>query len=143
MEITLRIQAPELTAALFALANATEKHLSNGAMAMDALDHHNNPQPLPTHLSPNSSADPAETDKPKRNRSSSNPEADPELATQSDTEASASVPTIVELRAKAQEKGTAKGKDAIKSLLSEFGYESISTIPEEKRADFLTALEAL
>ena len=54
------------------------------------------------------------------------------------------VPTVVELRAKAQEKGkTPEGKKAIKALLDEFGSKSISDVPEEKRAAFLAALEAL
>jgi hypothetical protein len=54
------------------------------------------------------------------------------------------VPTVVELRAKAQEKGkTPEGKKAIKALLDEFGSKSISDVPEEKRSAFLAALEAL
>ncbi|SDG48400.1 hypothetical protein [Desulfosporosinus hippei] len=54
------------------------------------------------------------------------------------------VPTVVELRAKAQEKGTTpEGKKAIKALLDEFGSKSISDVPEEKRAAFLLKLEAL
>ncbi|MBO8164676.1 MAG: hypothetical protein H0Z34_13325 [Brevibacillus sp.] len=54
------------------------------------------------------------------------------------------VPSVVELRAKAQEKGkTPEGKKAIKALLDEFGSKSISDVPEEKRAAFLAALGAL
>lgn len=54
------------------------------------------------------------------------------------------IPTVVELRAKAQEIGkTSEGKKAIKDLLNKFGSKSISDIPENKRAAFLRALEEL
>lgn len=54
------------------------------------------------------------------------------------------IPTVVELRAKAQEKGeTTEGKKAVKALLNEFGSKSISHVPEEKRAEFLARLEEL
>lgn len=54
------------------------------------------------------------------------------------------IPTVVELRAKAQEKGTTpEGKQAIKALLDSFESKSISDIPEEKRVAFLRKLEAL
>lgn len=54
------------------------------------------------------------------------------------------VPSVVELRAKAQEKGTTpEGKKAIKELLVEFESKSISDVPEDKRAAFLNRLEAL
>lgn len=53
-------------------------------------------------------------------------------------------PTIVELRAKAQEVGiTPEVKKAIKTLLDEFKSKSISDVPEEKRAAFLARLEDL
>lgn len=54
------------------------------------------------------------------------------------------VPDVIELRAVAREKGkTAEGKKAIKALLDEFGFKNISEIAEEKRAEFLVALEEL
>lgn len=54
------------------------------------------------------------------------------------------IPTVVDLRAKAQEKGTTpEGKKAIKTLLDKFGSKSISDVAEEKRVDFMHALEAL
>ncbi|MTI56127.1 hypothetical protein [Geosporobacter ferrireducens] len=54
------------------------------------------------------------------------------------------IPTVVELRAKAQEKGdTTEGKKAIKALLDKFNSKSISNVPEKDRAAFLSALEAL
>lgn len=53
-------------------------------------------------------------------------------------------PTVVELRAKAQEVGTtAEAKKAIKELLNNYGSKSISDIPEDKRAAFMAALEAI
>ncbi|GEO27053.1 hypothetical protein AAC03nite_28380 [Alicyclobacillus acidoterrestris] len=54
------------------------------------------------------------------------------------------IPTVVDLRAKAQEKGsTPEGKKAIKALLEEFESKSISAVPEERRAEFLARLEAI
>ncbi|OME86506.1 MULTISPECIES: hypothetical protein [Paenibacillus] len=54
------------------------------------------------------------------------------------------IPTVVELRAKAQEVGKdAKKKPAIKKLLGEFESASISDVPEEKRIAFMAELEAL
>jgi len=54
------------------------------------------------------------------------------------------VPTVVELRAKAQEIGkTPEGKKSIKDLLVKFGSKSISDIPDDRRAAFLRALEEL
>lgn len=53
-------------------------------------------------------------------------------------------PTVVELRAKAQEKGkTPEGKQAIKALLDKFNSKSISNVPEVDRAAFMAELEAL
>lgn len=54
------------------------------------------------------------------------------------------IPTVVDLRAIAQEKGkTPEGKKAIKALLDEYESKSISNVPEEKRAAFFAALEGL
>lgn len=54
------------------------------------------------------------------------------------------VPSVVELRSMAQEKGkTPEGKKAVKALLVELESKSISTVPEEKRAEFLAELEKL
>lgn len=54
------------------------------------------------------------------------------------------IPTVVELRAKAQEVGTTPdAKKAIKALLDEFGSKSISDVSEDKRAAFLKRLEEL
>ncbi len=51
------------------------------------------------------------------------------------------IPTVVELRAKAQEKGgTPEGKKAIKALLDAFGSKSISDVPEDRRTEFLQKL---
>ena len=54
------------------------------------------------------------------------------------------IPTVEELKKAAVEKGkTLEGKVAIKKLLASFESPSISAIPEDKRAAFLTALEGL
>ena len=56
----------------------------------------------------------------------------------------ADIPTLVDLRAKAQEKGkTAEGKKAIKALLDKYDSKSISNVPEEVRVAFMADLEAL
>jgi hypothetical protein len=69
-----------------------------------------------------------------------------EIPNKSQTEdpISAAVPTVVELRAAAQEKGkTPEGKKQIKNLLNSFDSKSISAVPEDKRVAFLAALEEL
>ncbi|KEQ22333.1 hypothetical protein [Paenibacillus tyrfis] len=54
------------------------------------------------------------------------------------------IPTVVELRAKAQEVGTTpEAKKAIKALLDEFGSKSISDVPENKRHAFMSGLAGL
>lgn len=54
------------------------------------------------------------------------------------------IPDAVTLRAAAQEKAkTPEGKAAIKELLKQYDSKSISTIPEDKRADFLKDVEAI
>lgn len=54
------------------------------------------------------------------------------------------VPTVVELRAAAQEKGNSpEGKKAIKDLLNRFGSPSISALRDDQRAAFMAALEEL
>lgn len=68
---------------------------------------------------------------------------DEEAGTDGDTE-EVEIPTVVELRAKAQEVGKdPKKKPAIKELLGKFESASISDVPEESRAAFMAELEAL
>ena len=50
------------------------------------------------------------------------------------------VPTVEELRAKAQ---AVEDKAAVKALIKEFGAKNITTIPEDRRAEFLARLEEL
>lgn len=53
-------------------------------------------------------------------------------------------PTVVELRAKAQEVGQdAKKKPKIKELLNKYDSPNISEVPEDKRAAFMAELGAL
>ena len=84
---------------------------------------------------------------PKESEKAEEPEESEESA-EEESESSDSddeyVPTVVELRAKAQEVGkTPEAKKAIKALLDEFGSKSISDVPEGKRAALMAALEAL
>lgn len=66
-----------------------------------------------------------------------------EVGTDGDTE-EVDIPTVVELRAKAQEVGKdPKKKPAIKELLGQFECASISDVPEEKRIAFMEELENL
>jgi hypothetical protein len=72
-------------------------------------------------------------------------DAPPEKTTPAtDSVQSENVPTDVELRAKAKEKsGTEAGKSAVKALLAEFNSQAITKVPTEKRAEFMSRLEAL
>ncbi|MBT2288001.1 hypothetical protein J7E73_02420 [Paenibacillus albidus] len=65
-------------------------------------------------------------------------EKEPETTTSGDFEV-----TVEDIRAKAAEVGQSGKKDEIKALLGEFKVKTISSVPAEKRADFLAALEAL
>lgn len=105
--------------------------------------------------------EPDKTEKPKRtSRAASKPEpakqSDPEPANTSDDEPDqepettggdeeeTEVPSVVDLRAAAQEKGkTPEAKKAIKALLDKYGSKSISDVPEKKRAAFLAELNEL
>lgn len=59
-----------------------------------------------------------------------------------ETKAEQDIPSIEEIRAKAQALGTEK-KAEIKALLDEFGAKNLSTLPENRRAEFLARLEEL
>jgi predicted lipid-binding transport protein (Tim44 family) len=95
----------------------------------------------------------AQSDKPKRQRKQQDkpadapapapaPEPEPDSEEEPQQDSQADVPTVVELRAKAQEVGsTPEAKKAIKALLDKFGSKSISDIPEDKRADFMAELD--
>ncbi|WGV57816.1 hypothetical protein QIH01_20305 [Brevibacillus brevis] len=64
--------------------------------------------------------------------------------TDKDTGGDEDIPTVVQLRAKAQEIGkTAEGKATIKALLEKFGSKSLSDVPDEKRAVFMAELDKL
>jgi len=94
----------------------------------------------------------AQVEKPKRPagvKPEPEKEADPEPVQESENEDSTPddsdvpIPSLVELRAKAQEAGKAAGKPAIKALLDKYNSASITDVPEDQRAAFLAALEAL
>lgn len=100
---------------------------------------------------------PVESEKPKRNSSKSTHKQEekkseldeklvPEVTDQdsSESEDTEKVPTVVELRAKAAEKGqSTEGKKQVKALLDEFGAKSISEVEEADRASFMKRLEEL
>jgi len=61
-------------------------------------------------------------------------------ASQDDVE----IPSVVDLRAKAQQVGQdSKKKPKIKALLDKYGSPNVSEVPEDKRAAFLADLEKL
>lgn len=133
MNITLHIEAAnpaELQEAIAGLAGIT----NSPVVAPKS-------EPEKTKRTSRVTADPDKQPDPKQNVESDAPketvEETPDLGTEE-------IPTIVELRAKAQEKGTtAEGKKAIKALLDEFECKSISNVPDEVRAAFMQKLEAL
>lgn len=97
----------------------------------------------------NESPDTKQDTKLPKQKTKPDPVPDPEEETTSDVASEEetiveNIPSVVDLRFKAQEKGkTAEGKKAIKALLTQFESKSISDVPEEKRAAFLAELEKL
>ena len=142
MQITITVNAPEIASAIHALAKALEVNAAGtlsakNAMATtmtvlaDALE--DNAKVVQPTTAP---AAPAETP--------SNLAPATNLEGETPDKVEEKIPTVVELRAMAQQKGgTADGKKAIKALLNEFESKSISDVPEDKRAAFLVKLEAL
>ncbi len=133
MNLTLNIQAEtpeEITAAVIKLA------ATMGTTPFTATD---SGKAAP-RASKQTTIKPAKPDaKPAEQEAASEPEEP-----QQDSDCTQDIPDVTALRAAAQEKGkTPEGKKAIKALLVTFESNSISSIPEEKRAEFLAALEAL
>lgn len=63
---------------------------------------------------------------------------------QSEPEPEISVPSVVEVRKKAQEVGQDPAKKPkIKELLKEFGVPNVSSVPEDRRVEFIQRLEEL
>jgi len=122
ISISVEVKAPELAVAIMALAGALGGNYQ-----------------VPIVQKP---ADAPKKEKNAENKSDPAPASEPN--TTSETTDTEEIPTVVDLRAKAQEKGkTPEGKTAIKELLNKFESKSISEVPEEKRAAFLAALGEL
>lgn len=153
MELTVKIQAPEIAAAIVALANAIGTNAKETLSAKNALattitvladvvedaakgasaEGHTQAAPA--------AEEPAKTEKKEQKEQKANKE---EKDPQKQEDPAVEIPSVVDLRAKAQEKGkTPQGKKAIKALLDEFGSKSISDVPEEVRVAFMSKLEAL
>lgn len=124
-EITVKIEAPALVEAIHALAASV-----TGNTELRLVDSETKTDPVKT--------EPVQTEgSPKI----TDPQKDSPEQTGTDTTV---IPTVVELRAKAQEKGTTpEQKQSIKTLLDKYESKSISSLPEDKRAAFLVDLEAL
>lgn len=78
--------------------------------------------------------------KPSKPKKETKPvEAKQEAATE-EAPASEDIPAIEDLRAKAQ---AVEDKAAVKALIKEFGAKNLTTLPEDRRAEFLARLEEL
>jgi hypothetical protein len=84
------------------------------------------PQPEPVSEKPK----PARTTKAKEEPAAEQPEVE-----QSD------VPSIDDVKAAAQALVAANGREALAELLSEYDAKNLSSVPEDKRADFISAIE--
>lgn len=122
MEITININAPELAHAIETLAIAI-------GCTMDKM---NVGEPIKGAVQQ------------KMTKQQYEEKAQAETETENKISNTEYIPTVVEIRAKAQEKGkTPEGKAAIKELLNKYESKSLSTVPEEKRAAFIKDLEAI
>ncbi len=142
MNITLNIQADnpgELQEAITGLAGITAGTVDSQPKSEKTKKNSRST----TKLTEQPDSKPEETvDSDKTEQPDPEPETTPET-TDNESEPE-NIPTIVELRAKAQEKGqTVKGKEKIKALLDKYESPNITGIPENKRVAFLAELEAL
>lgn len=136
MEFTIKIAAPELAHAILELANILAMTVSSEAakFEMAAASQGGTAAQAVTVAQPTPNVMPVQT------------QAQATFAPPigADEDLSGSVPTVVELRAKAQEKGkTVEGKKAVKALLEKYGSKSISDVSEDQRVAFMAALEDL
>lgn len=87
-----------------------------------------------------------EPEKPRRQKAANTA---PETSEETPDEAASAqedveIPSVVDLRAKAQQVGQdPKKKPKIKALLDKYGSPNVSEVPEDKRAAFLADLEKL
>lgn len=92
-----------------------------------------------------------ESPKPRQRKNATTPkereekeEVPEQEADSAETSESIDAPSVVELRAKAQEVGKdPANKPKIKALLNKYDSPNISEVPEDKRAAFLAELEKL
>ena len=143
MQITLTVNAPEITAAIHALANAIGVNTQGTLSAKNALA--TTIAVLADNIEASGKMNASEVVTVKTEVPDTGvPETTNTVAEDKPISVTEEIPTVVELRAMAQLKGgTADGKKAIKALLNEFESKSISDVPEDKRAAFLQKLEAL
>ena len=137
--ITINGEGAELSKALRILKESMDGHaLESGSVT--------------TNVSPQASATqkedkPARKDKKKEGQmedSVGNTEGGSEDSGSTEDTGTDNVPTVVELRAMASEKGkTPEAKKAIKALLDSYGSKSISDVAENQRVGFLKELESL
>lgn len=139
MNITLTIQAsPELVNAIQSLAVAISGTKISPVISAPAVTEEEVKQPEKPKRG-KAKQEEAPIDEPSKEEPVQEESVKEEPAAEPEN-----IPSVVELRAKAQEKGkTPDGKKAIKALLDQFGSKSISDVPEESRAAFLAELEAL
>lgn len=149
MQITLTIQAPELSLAIHALAKALEVNAAGTLSAKNALATtitvladviEDNGKTVSGEVPVITIAGPV-TETPV----TPPVEKETPVVEIPPVEVPAvEIPTVVELRAEAQKHGhSPEGKKAVKGLLNSFGSKSISDVQEADRADFLQKLSAL
>lgn len=124
MNITLKIESSELAAAMNNLASAITSLSASGNCVAELLD-----IAKKAHVETLATVETVAA-------AESKVEETPVVKTESGI-------TAESLRAKAAEVAKAGKQAQVKALLNEFGAANISTIPEEKRAAFYKALEAL
>lgn len=135
MNIQVNINAPELVEALNNLAGVLGQ-----ASSQTPVETKSAPKQVDTKKEDKPKAD-AKKDKPATTKSSTKPKKDEEPAKDEETEDV--IPTPEELRAKAAELSKAGKKDEIKALINELGGKTLSTVPEDKRAELMEGLNKL
>jgi len=123
MDITIRIEAPELASSLKALAEA----IGWAASAKPDLAAKFAPQPTETPVIIPEATKPEPT------------MVQPELE---GTPAPIRTITFEQLQAKAAELVRSGNRDKVKTVMDKFGVTKVSQIPDDQRADAMTALEA-
>lgn len=129
MDITVKIEAPDLAKAIMALAEAIGWHTASQA----------NPE-LARHAAPKPELVPTQA-----NITPPPEQPQPELAppvTEPPVQATAETVSVAQLQQKAAELTRSGKRDQVKAIINQFGANKISEVPEDQRAACLAALGA-